>query len=472
METRGATPSRIFLMTAFALSCVGLLLFLWVSFGGTLPFRTQGYRFSVLLPESGTIQNQGDVRIAGVSVGKVVGVSLDGRYTRATIEMQNRYAPIRRDVHFWVRRKSLLGEVYLEMSPGVRGSPALPDGGTIPASHVTVTVGLDQILSTFDPKTRSDLQAWVRGWAQGVNGTAPAISDDVVRFSQTAQAANNLLGILYQQRDALSNLIRDTGVSFGTIGNEASRVQQLIDAGDTVFQTTASRDRALAATFHDLPPFLRSLQSTLAATQKLSVPGTPALRDLQPAARLIAPTLNDAVALSPSLRSVAEGLGPVLDVAPTGLRDARKVILGTVPLIPQLRFFGRYLVPIVDYLYAYRREFVESWPKAAAATNATFPDPGTGHMLHYLRAPAQIPIESLAIASHRQPYSRTNAYMAPGGIAGFNPGNGGIKDFDCRNLANALTVPPVPGGEPSCLQQAPWTFEGKTALYPQLKPAP
>jgi hypothetical protein len=35
-----------------------------------------------------------------------------------------------------------------------------------------------------------------------------------------------------------------------------------------------------------------------------------------------------------------------------------------------------------------------------------------------------------------------------------------------------LTVPAIPGGEPPCYQQAPWTFEGKTADYPQLKPAP
>jgi hypothetical protein len=93
-------------------------------------------------------------------------------------------------------------------------------------------------------------------------------------------------------------------------------------------------------------------------------------------------------------------------------------------------------------------------------------------MLHYLRSPAQIPIEELAIASHRQPYSRGDAYMSPGGIAGFIPGNGGLEDFDCRNLANALTVPPIPGGQPPCLQQQPWQFEGKTAMYPQLKPAP
>jgi virulence factor Mce-like protein len=401
VETRSATTPRIIVMTLFALSCVGLLLFLWVSFGGTLPFRAAGYRFNVLLPESGTVQSQGDVRIAGVSVGKVVGTALAGRYTKATIEMQNKYAPIRRDVHIFVRRKSLLGEVYLEMTPGNRGSPALPDGGTIPASQVTVTVALDQILSAFDPKTREDFQIWLQGWAQGVHGTAPAISDDVARFSQTAQSANDLLGILQQQSSAVSELIHDTGTTFSTIGSIAARTDELITAADTVFRTTAARDRGLTETFHDLPPFLRALQTTLAATQKLAVPGTPAFVDLEPAGRLLGPTLNDALALSPTLRSVARALPPVLDVAPRGLADARRIVLGTVPLIPQLRFLARYLVPIIDYLYAYRSELVESWPKAAAATNGILYDPGSGRYLHYLRSPAEIPIEATAVATHR-----------------------------------------------------------------------
>lgn len=455
-------------MTLFALSCVGLLLFLWVSFGGTLPFRSQGYRFNVLLPNSQTIQGQGDVRIAGVSVGKVVGTALDGRYTKVTIEMQNQYAPIRRDAHFFVRLKSLLNEVYLEMTPGSRTAPPLPDDGTIPASQVTSAVGLDQILSAFDPKTRLDFQIWLQGWALGVHGTAPAISDDVARFSQTATSANNLLGIMQQQSTAVSNLIRDTGTTFATIGSNAARTDQLIRATDGVFQTTATRDRELGQTFHDLPPFLRALQTTLAATQRLSVPGTPAFVDLQPAARLIAPILSDAVAVSPSLVSVARRLGPVLDAAPRGLRDATQLIDATAPLIPRLRFLARYLVPIIDYLHAYRREVVESWPKAAAATNGILYDPGSGHYLHYLRSPAEIPIEELAVATHRQPYSRDNAYMNPGGIANF----GHLQDFDCRNLSNPISVPPIPGGSPPCLQQAPWTFEGKTAQFPQLKPAP
>jgi virulence factor Mce-like protein len=471
METRSANTPRIIVMALFALSCIGLLLFLWVSFGGTLPFNTAGYRFNVLLPNSQTIQSQGDVRIAGVSVGKVVGTALDGRYTKVTIEMQNKYAPIRSDAHFFVRLKSLLNEVYLEMTPGRRSARALPDGGTIPARQVTSSVGLDQILSAFDPKTRLNLQTWLQGWAVGVNGRAPAISDDVARFGQLASSANNLLGIMQQQSTAVSTLIRDTGTTFATIGSNAARTDQLITGADAVFQTTATRDRELGQTFHDLPPFLRALQTTLAATQRLSVPGTPAFVDLLPAARLIAPTLHDAVAVAPSLVSVAHALGPVLDAAPSGLRAATQVVNGTVPLIPQLRFLARYLVPIIDYLSAYKRELVQSWPKGAAATNGILYDPGSGHYLHYLRSPAQIPIESLAIAKTRQPYSRANAYMNPGGIAAFTKG-GVLQSFDCRNTSNPLTVPPVPGGSPPCIQQPPWTFEGKTAAYPQLQPAP
>ena len=47
METRSPSLGKVLTMVLFALSCVGLLLFLWLSFGGTLPFNPQGYRIKV-----------------------------------------------------------------------------------------------------------------------------------------------------------------------------------------------------------------------------------------------------------------------------------------------------------------------------------------------------------------------------------------------------------------------------------------
>ena len=69
-------------MVLFALSCFGLLLFLWLSFGGPIPLKPKGYRFKVAFPEATQLGLEADVRVAGVSVGKVV--AKDARPTAAT----------------------------------------------------------------------------------------------------------------------------------------------------------------------------------------------------------------------------------------------------------------------------------------------------------------------------------------------------------------------------------------------------
>ena len=48
------TPSlgRILAMVAFGLSCFGILVFLWLNFGGSVPLQPQGYRVTVGFPEA------------------------------------------------------------------------------------------------------------------------------------------------------------------------------------------------------------------------------------------------------------------------------------------------------------------------------------------------------------------------------------------------------------------------------------
>ena len=62
------TPSfgRIFAMVAFALSCFGILVFLWLSFGGSVPLQPQGYRVTVPFPEATQLAQEAEVRISGV----------------------------------------------------------------------------------------------------------------------------------------------------------------------------------------------------------------------------------------------------------------------------------------------------------------------------------------------------------------------------------------------------------------------
>jgi hypothetical protein len=249
-------------------------------------------------------------------------------------------------------------------------------------------------------------------------------------------------------------------------------VQQLITAGDTVLRTTADRNAELEATFRALPPFLRELRGSLAAAQRLAVPGTPALTALQPAARVLPSTLDDAVAISPQLRVLARRLTPVVNAAPAGLAAARATINAIGPLMDPLRTFARAAVPATDFINTYRKELSSSWAKVAYSMQGRYYDPGTNSNIHYLRAPIVFSIEGLLGATQRAPYSRNNSYANPGSY--FDDfGKAPLQAFSCQNLSNPAQVPAFPpGSAPPCLVQQPTTFRGHAGSYPQLTPAP
>src|SRR6201991_246054 len=118
METGSPSITRILTMVLFALSVIGLTMFLWLSFGGTIPLTPQGYEFRVSFTNASQLADQADVRIAGVSVGKVISKSLDPQHNRtiATIELQNKFAPIHKDARAILRTKTIAGEIYVELT--------------------------------------------------------------------------------------------------------------------------------------------------------------------------------------------------------------------------------------------------------------------------------------------------------------------------------------------------------------------
>ena len=70
MGQRAPTVGQIAVAVAFAFSCFGLLLFLWVTFGGPIPLKPESYRITAYFPEATQLAIESDVRIGGVSVGK------------------------------------------------------------------------------------------------------------------------------------------------------------------------------------------------------------------------------------------------------------------------------------------------------------------------------------------------------------------------------------------------------------------
>jgi len=157
MSKRAPSTTQLLVITAFALSCFGILLFLWVTFGGPTPFKAKSYQVTVPFTEASQLAEQSDVRISGVDVGKVENIELgpNGHESVALLNIDDKYAPLPQGTRAILRTKTLLGETYVELSPGSNNEPALPDGGKLPSAQVAESVQLDEIFRTFNAKTRA-----------------------------------------------------------------------------------------------------------------------------------------------------------------------------------------------------------------------------------------------------------------------------------------------------------------------------
>ena len=122
MNTMAPSKTRIAAMIAFAASCVALLLFLWLSFGGLVPFVPQGYRISVELHQAvqpGTAGGCGDCRGDGRQGGQRRARSPDRADARGAAD-RSQVRAAAGDTRATLREKTLLGETYVELSFGTR----------------------------------------------------------------------------------------------------------------------------------------------------------------------------------------------------------------------------------------------------------------------------------------------------------------------------------------------------------------
>jgi phospholipid/cholesterol/gamma-HCH transport system substrate-binding protein len=493
---------RIIAMAVFTLSCFGILIFLWLSFGGSVPLRPEGYRMTVAFPEATQLAQEADVRISGVRVGSVKKTEPNERtgLTDTELEIDARYAPVPADTGAILRQKTLLGETYVELSPGNAGSDGegmLEDGGRLPAGQVSETVELDEILRTFDPVTRQRFSTWLDQQGQAARGQAEEINDALGHLTPFAEETGDVLRVLRVQGDATRRLIRDTGVVFEALTERKGQFRELIVNSNRVWEAVASRDAELADTFRVLPTFLREGRATTERTTAFALEANPLIDQLRPAARQLSPTLVQLDALAPDLRGFFQDLGPLVRVSRRGLPATEQVLDNTRPILARLDSFLRELTPIVDYLGLYRRELAAFFANGSAVTQATGPGFSESSPVHYLRVMNPLNPEIMTGYPNRLATNRNNPYTEPGAYDRLGQGRplpvfGGYLCTD-----NPTPSPPPPneymterlsseiqkfvfgigtdnaGRAPPCEPQAPLgRIIGQSGQFPNLQPLP
>ena len=121
----------------FATICLVILALLIWQIEDWNPFVKEGQRLDAVFDSVAGLDDKASVRVAGVRVGEVDGVGLQGNRARITLRL-DKPLPLTVGTTARIANLGLLGEKYVELVPGPPNAPPLPPGtvlvGTTPPS--------------------------------------------------------------------------------------------------------------------------------------------------------------------------------------------------------------------------------------------------------------------------------------------------------------------------------------------------
>lgn len=406
--------AQILTMVVFALSTFLLLLFLWVAFGGSTPLKPDGYRFVVPFKEAGQLAQEADVRMSGVRVGtvKLIEAIPETGRSNVTVQMLPEYSPIPMDSRAMLRSKTLLGETYLEITPGDPEGPFLPDDGMLARGNIKPSVELDEIIQAFDPRTRAAWQVWQQQQAIAGLGRGRDMNDAFAEFAPLEQEVTVLGQTLNNSAPQLSRMISSTGTVFAALSARDTQLRSMIENSNTVFATTAERNQQLAETFVALPTFQRESRKTLVRLVEFADDTNPLVTQLQPVALQLNPTMKQLSRFAPQAEGLFNGLGPAMKAAETGLPATDAFLAEAAPFVGATDTLAANFNPLFQFLGPYKQELTAFVANVSAATNAQVNL--QGKQVKYARVVNRFAPEALATYPQRVKSFRSNPYPLPG----------------------------------------------------------
>lgn len=471
MDTRAPHWHRLILPAAFVVACALVSLLTLRSFGGTLPFEPRDYRVDLPLRSGSNLVAGSDVRISGVRVGRVANLRRARNGAVATLEIEPSYAPLRARARAIVRTKTLLGEGYVEVAPGVASARVIPDGGRLNQRQIRPTVQLDEFLETFTPDARRSIRQLFAGMSRALSGQSDELNDALGHSAPLAANLADLLHAVDGQRAELQRLFAHWGDVLNAIGERPGVLRAAIAASDEVLDTTAKRNRELSATVRALPSFLRQLRATSNTITAASDDLNDAVAALLPVAPRVRPTLEELNAALPQFHALFRELPATITAGNRGLPSLPAILRAVPPAFRRLYAAAREAIPLMQLSAAYRdTALVGALANGAAMLNGKSVGPG-GKIVSRAGGAVYVSNESVGGWIKRLPTDRNNPYPKPGGLDAIAT-RGFLSSYDCRHLRNRLYLPTTGTGVPPCVEQGPWEYGGARAYYPRLTLAP
>ena len=338
----------------FGLLLVALIIFgVYMAFAKRLPWASDGFTLNATFENAATLRTTNPVRIAGVNVGKVTNIRLEGETAEVTFNVEDEGQPIHSDATIEIRPRLFLeGNFFLDLSPGSPGAPILESGEDIPITQTATAVQIDEVLSALQQPTRRGLQRLLEGYGEALT-YEPTAADDAdqdasVQGETAAESLNDSLRIggpagrdsaivnealLGEDPHDLSALIRAQAAVFGKLASRETDLSSLIVNFNVTAGAFAAESANLEATLAELAPTLeqatpslRALSEALPPLRALAIVSKPGFEELPATIAAATPWLDQVGRLvtQPELGGLAKllrGAAPPLARASAASKD-------------------------------------------------------------------------------------------------------------------------------------------------------
>jgi phospholipid/cholesterol/gamma-HCH transport system substrate-binding protein len=234
-----------------------------------------------------------EISIAGVKVGEIAKVELQGGRALVTVKIRRKYSDrIHTDASALIRPKTGLNDMAIQLDPGSRRAPKLPVDRSIPVNQVLPSINADEIFASLDRDTRDYLRMLLSGAGEGLHNNSRELSNTFRRFEPVGRDLARFTRLVQDRHENIRHSIHNFRLLAEALGEKDNQLARLVDSSNQVFQAFAREDADLRSTLRQLPPTLRVTRTGLEKAGRFARALGPAASKLRPFARDLAPALR------------------------------------------------------------------------------------------------------------------------------------------------------------------------------------
>ena len=281
------------------LTVIALLAF----FANDLPVIGGGTTYAADFTEAAGLQAGNEVRVAGITVGRVTGVSLDGNKVAVTFTVRGTW--VGNATTAAIKIKTLLGDKYLSIDP--LGSAPQDPGLPIPLARTSAPYDVTQAFSGIGQQLG---QVNTSQLARSLQTLSAAFSTTPPYVRRALNGLASLSSSIASRDAAVTSLLAGTRKVTGTLASENARFQALLGDGNLLLAELQQRRAAIHSLLVATQDLATQLSGLVADNQSRLGPALQALDQVTGVLEQNQANLTKALALAgPYYRLLGNTLG-------------------------------------------------------------------------------------------------------------------------------------------------------------------